>query len=91
MFSRFQQPASLLCRGLATSAANNTAVAVMGASGGLSFIILRLRHILEFGVVSYIVVCPKTRFNFRKTSINYYIFRFTTYLTNFSMASKILL
>jgi len=35
MFSRFQQPASLLCRGLATSAANNTAVAVMGASGGI--------------------------------------------------------
>jgi len=35
MFSRFQQPAALLARGLSTSSANNTAVAVMGASGGI--------------------------------------------------------
>jgi len=36
MFSRFQKPASMLLgRGLATSSANNTAVAVMGASGGI--------------------------------------------------------
>jgi malate dehydrogenase len=35
MFSRFQQPASALVRGLSTSSSNNTAVAVMGASGGI--------------------------------------------------------
>jgi len=35
MFSRFQKPASILTRGLATSSSNNTAVAVMGASGGI--------------------------------------------------------
>jgi len=35
MFSRFQKPASTLVRGLATSSSNNTAVAVMGASGGI--------------------------------------------------------
>jgi len=35
MFSRFQQPASILARGLSTSSANNTSVAVMGASGGI--------------------------------------------------------
>jgi len=35
MFSRLQQPASLLARSLSTSASNNTAVAVMGASGGI--------------------------------------------------------
>ena len=34
MFSRFQQPATTLARGLATSSPNNVAVAVMGASGG---------------------------------------------------------
>jgi len=35
MFSRFQQPATLAARALSTSATNNTAVAVMGASGGI--------------------------------------------------------
>jgi len=35
MFSRFQQPAAMLARGLSTSTANNRAVAVMGASGGI--------------------------------------------------------
>jgi len=35
MFSRFQQPASMLARSLSTSSTNNTAVAVMGASGGI--------------------------------------------------------
>jgi len=35
MFSRFQQPASMLARGLATSATSNAKVAVMGASGGI--------------------------------------------------------
>jgi len=35
MFSRFQQPATTLARGLATSSPNNVAVAVMGASGGI--------------------------------------------------------
>jgi len=35
MFSRFQQPAAMLARSLSTSSANNTAVAVMGASGGI--------------------------------------------------------
>jgi len=35
MFSRFQQPAAMLARGLSTSSSNNTAVAVMGASGGI--------------------------------------------------------
>merc|ERR1712029_869360 len=35
MFSRFQQPLTILGRQLSTSATNNTAVAVMGASGGI--------------------------------------------------------
>jgi len=35
MFSRFQQPLAILGRQLSTSATNNTAVAVMGASGGI--------------------------------------------------------
>merc|ERR1711872_1136427 len=35
MFSRFQQPLAMLGRQLSTSATNNTAVAVMGASGGI--------------------------------------------------------
>merc|ERR1712098_961822 len=35
MFSRFQQPLAMLARQLSTSATNNTAVAVMGASGGI--------------------------------------------------------
>jgi len=35
MFSRFQRPASGLARSLSTSSSNNTAVAVMGASGGI--------------------------------------------------------
>merc|ERR1712121_343113 len=35
MFSRFQQPLTMLGRQLSTSATNNTAVAVMGASGGI--------------------------------------------------------
>merc|ERR1711915_504998 len=35
MFSRFQQPLAILGRRLSTSATNNTAVAVMGASGGI--------------------------------------------------------
>jgi len=35
MFSRFQQPASLMVRGLSSSSTNNTAVAVMGAAGGI--------------------------------------------------------
>merc|ERR1711887_70001 len=34
MFSRFQQPLTILGRQLSTSSTNNTAVAVMGASGG---------------------------------------------------------
>ena len=36
MFSRFQQPASLMVRGLSSSSTNNTAVAVMGAAGGVN-------------------------------------------------------
>merc|ERR1712121_49167 len=36
MFSRFQQPLTMLGRQLSTSATNNTAVAVMGASGGIA-------------------------------------------------------
>merc|ERR1712098_439176 len=35
MFSRFQQPLAMLGRQLSTSATNKTAVAVMGASGGI--------------------------------------------------------
>jgi len=35
MFSRFQRPATGLARSLSTSSSNNTAVAVMGASGGI--------------------------------------------------------
>jgi len=35
MFSRFQRPAAALARGLSTSSAQNRAVAVMGASGGI--------------------------------------------------------
>merc|ERR1712042_44583 len=35
MFSRFQQPLAILGRQLSTSATNNTAVAVMGAAGGI--------------------------------------------------------
>merc|ERR1711970_1278329 len=35
MFSRFQQPLTILGRQLSTSSTNNTAVAVMGASGGI--------------------------------------------------------
>merc|ERR1711872_549647 len=35
MFSRFQQPLAILGRQLSTGATNNTAVAVMGASGGI--------------------------------------------------------
>merc|ERR1712096_534495 len=35
MFSRFQQPLAVLGRQLSTSSTNNTAVAVMGASGGI--------------------------------------------------------
>merc|ERR1712037_979416 len=35
MFSRFQKPATQMVRQLSTSKANNTAVAVMGASGGI--------------------------------------------------------
>merc|ERR1712215_113368 len=35
MFSRFQQPLAILGRQLSTSTTNNTAVAVMGASGGI--------------------------------------------------------
>merc|ERR1712177_69617 len=35
MFSRFQQPLAMLGRQLSTSSTNNTAVAVMGASGGI--------------------------------------------------------
>merc|ERR1712128_315782 len=35
MFSRFQQPLAIVGRQLSTSSANNTAVAVMGASGGI--------------------------------------------------------
>merc|ERR1711915_531714 len=35
MFSRFQQPLAILGRQLSTSATNNTAVAVMGAGGGI--------------------------------------------------------
>jgi len=35
MFSRFQQPAAMVARSLSTSSINNTAVAVMGASGGI--------------------------------------------------------
>merc|ERR1712106_1299106 len=35
MFSRFQQPLAILGRQLSTSSADNTAVAVMGASGGI--------------------------------------------------------
>jgi len=35
MFSRFQQPAAMVTRSLSTSSINNTAVAVMGASGGI--------------------------------------------------------
>merc|ERR1712121_36852 len=35
MFSRFQQPLTMLGRQLSTSATNNTAVAVMGAAGGI--------------------------------------------------------
>ena len=40
MFSRFQQPASMLARGLATSATSNAKVAVMGASGGMQGCVL---------------------------------------------------
>merc|ERR1711964_246275 len=35
MFSRFQQPLAMIGRQLSTSTTNNTAVAVMGASGGI--------------------------------------------------------
>merc|ERR1711862_607448 len=35
MFSRFQQPLAMIGRQLSTSSTNNTAVAVMGASGGI--------------------------------------------------------
>jgi len=35
MFSRFQRPAQMAARSLSTSSTNNTAVAVMGASGGI--------------------------------------------------------
>merc|ERR1711862_806236 len=35
MFSRFQQPLAMVGRQLSTSSTNNTAVAVMGASGGI--------------------------------------------------------
>merc|ERR1712106_708303 len=35
MFSRFQQPLAIVSRQLSTSSADNTAVAVMGASGGI--------------------------------------------------------
>merc|ERR1711875_110061 len=35
MFSRFQQPLAMIGRQLSTSSTNNTAVAVMGAAGGI--------------------------------------------------------